>query len=837
MAQNVADTSDSGAATVGGLGSIEPSLRGALPYFLAVAIFPLVINAAIHGGWWLALPLAFYWIASLFDARLGDDERNMDPERTPEDRLLWYKLAVWMWAVLWPVTFVFSLWQMLVAGHLAAWEIALMAVVLAMVAQSVFIAGHEMIHRLSVWERRFGELLLSSVSYPHYTTEHIYIHHALVGTPYDVGSAPRGQSFWHYFPREVASNLTEAWRVQRSRLARRHLPVWHYSNPFWRYAVEVAFWYGLIGWMGGAWAVAVYAVLCLGVVFSMKMSNYLQHYGLRRIRLPTGKFERVQPWHAWSVDRKLDNWLFFNMQRHADHHAAAGRRYPLMQHRGADMSPQLPGGYGKMFALVLFPRRWFETMDPLVDQWRARFYPQIEDWSAYDSPAFAARPDAFEAIEEILGAAPRLGRWIERAPELLDNLAKKEFTDLDLPDGFGPDPEFEAVARSGLARVYWTHELGVAEMKEEIADIPVQGVREAVEVARGWSNGKAFQIAVHTMRGNLTPVEAGKALSNVAEASIAAVLSAVEEAFAGRAAGGGVAAVVLGDLASGEAAPGCELDMLFLHEAADNGSPKRHESLCRAFIEALRGLSRDNLLLAPVRPDRKAMTVRSFADFPEHHRSAGTPAELLDLTRARCVHTSGDGDLGERFERARQDVLVHGAARDRLVAELCEAAADAPAPGPASMEDMRGGLRDVERAARFLYMTRAADAADDTSAASGISADADASAAADASATANASAAPGAASVFRAAGEHGLIPDDAAGRLAEAATLWRNLRGIVRVVAGDGFVLETADPRIKAVVARACGMDDFGALTAAIRNTAACTSADIDALRDAVPSR
>ena len=801
MAQNAADTSELGAGTVGGLGSVEPSFRNALPHFLALAIFPFVINAAIHGGWWIALPLAFYWFVSLFEARLGEDERNMDPEHTPEERLFWYKLPVWMWAVLWPVTLVFSLWQMLVAGHLVAWEIALMAIVLTMVAQSVFIIGHEMVHRLSVWERRFGEFLLSSVSYPHYATEHIYIHHALVGTPWDVGSAPKGQSFWNYFPREVASNLTESWRVQRRRLARRHLPVWHYSNPFWRYFFECALWYALIWWMGGAWAVAVYVVLCLGVVFSMKISNYLQHYGLRRIRLPSGKFERVQPWHAWSVDRKLDNWLFFNMQRHADHHAAAGRRYPLMQHHGADMSPQLPGGYGKMFALVLFPRRWFATMDPLVDEWRARFYPQIEDWSAYDSPAFAARPDAFEAIEEILGAAPRLGKWINRVPELLDNLGRKEFTDLDIPDGFGPDPEFEALARRGLARVYWTHEFGVAEMQEEIAETPVQGVREAVEIARGWSNGKAFQIGVHTMRGNLTPVEAGKALADVAEASIAAVLSAVEEEFAGRATGGGVAGVVLGDLASGEAAPGCELDVLFVYAG---GPPGYHEARCLAFLEALRDLSRDNLLLAPVPREREATTVRSLADFANHHRTAGSDAELLDLTRARCVFTSGDDDMTERFERARQDVLIHGAARNELIAGLREGVSDAPAPGPASIEDMRGGLGDVERAARFLYVTHAAAAA--------------------------AVAAPTAASVFRAAGEHGLIPDDAAGRLAEAAALWRTLRGIVRLVADDDLAVETAGPKVEAVIAQACGSSDFDDLTATVRDTAARAAADIDSL-------
>ena len=599
----------------------------------------------------------------------------------------------------------------------------------------------------------------------------------------------------------MASNLTESWRVQRRRLARRRLPVWHYSNPFWRYFFECALWYGLIWWMGGAWAVAVYVVLCLGVVFSMKISNYLQHYGLRRIRLPSGKFERVQPWHAWSADRKLDNWLFFNMQRHADHHAAAGRRYPLMQHHGADMSPQLPGGYGKMFALVLFPRRWFATMDPLVDEWRARFYPQIEDWSAYDSPAFAARPDAFEAIEEILGFAPRLGEWINRAPEMLDNLQKKEFTDLDIPEGFGPDPEFEALARRGLARVYWTHEFGVAEMREEIADIPVQGVREAVEIARGWSNGKAFQIGVHTMRGNLTPVEAGKALANVAEASIAAVLSAVEEGFAGRATGGGVAAVVLGDLASGEAAPRCELDVLFVHAG---GSPRHLQSLCGEFVEALRDLSRDNLLLAPVPRERESTTVRSLADFASHHRTAGSAAELLGLTRARCVFASGDEGPSEQFYRARQEVLIHGAARDELIAGLREAASDAPGPGPASIEDMRGGLGDVERAARFLYMTHARTAA--------------------------AVAAPTAASVFRAAGEHGLVPDDAAERLAEAATLWRTLRSIVRLVADDDLAVETAGPKVEAVIARACGSSGFDDLTATVRDTAARAAADIDSL-------
>lgn len=448
----MAESSGVGAGTAGRVGMIEPSIRNALPYFMSLAIFPLVAIAAVHGGWWIAGPFLFLWIAEGLEAQFGVEERNMDPKKTLERQLFWYKLPVWLWAVLWPVTLVFSLWQILVVGRLSTWEALIMAAALASVAQASFIVGHELIHRRSVWERRIGEFLLASVSYPHYATEHTSIHHALACTPGDAGSAPKGQSFWRYLPQELERNLIEAWCFERDRLARLHLPVWHYTNPFWRYVLETAAWYALVYWMGGAWVVLIFAIACASAIFSMKLINYVQHYGLRRIRLPNGRFERVQAWHSWNASYKLTNWLYYNMQRHPDHHVAASRRYPLLQYHGGDTAPQLPGSYMKMAGLALVPRRWFQEVDPLVDSWRA-----------YDSPATAARPDAFEAIVEILGSAPRLAAWVNRAPELLDNLREKEFTDLDLPDGFGPDQEFERVARRGLARVYWR---GRAELVE-----------------------------------------------------------------------------------------------------------------------------------------------------------------------------------------------------------------------------------------------------------------------------------------------------------------------------------------------------------------------------------
>ena len=295
-------------------------------------------------------------------------------------------------------------------------------------------------------------------------------------------------------------------------------------------------------------------------------------------------------------------------------------------------------------------------------------------------PGCAKRPDAFEAIAEILGSAPRLAEWINRAPELLDNLQSREFTNLDLPEGFDPDPEVEAIARRGLARLYWTHEFGVPEMKERIADSPVLDIRETVEAVRNWTNDKVFQIGFHTMRGNLSPVEAGTALSNVAEASIASLLSAVEEDFAlkrGPNPGGGVAVALLGDSACGEAAPGIELDEVVVYEG---GSAEYCQTLCRRLLKELRAFSCDNLLFAPAQPRDEGWEFRSLADFSRYHRTAGSASELLELTRARCVFASEGSGIGKRFEETRRELLAHGAARDALADGLRGALGGGPNP-------------------------------------------------------------------------------------------------------------------------------------------------------------
>ena len=447
-----------------------------------------------------------------------------------------------------------------------------------------------------------------------------------------------------------------------------------------------------------------------------------------------------------------------------------------------------------MINIVLRPKRWFEKMDPLVDQWREHFYPEIHDWGPYDSPLAAARPDAFDAILEIFGAAPRLAKRIERNPELLDNLQDQEFVDLDLPKGFGPDEEYESIARRGLARVYWTYEMGVQEMKELVAELPVADARETAEIVRNWSNDKAFQIGMHVMRGNLLPAEASTAQSNLAEASISTVLASVVADYVdrfGTLSVGGVAAVLLGDLASREAYPGVGIDMLLLH---DGRRPSKNEQVCRSFQEALADLAQDSLLFSPVPPGSNAILALPLSELADHARNS-TSGEVPALTRARCAFEYEGSDIADCFEEARRQILAECGEEESFLARLSGQTRNPAETGVSAYAQMRGGLNDVEKAARYLQLARGGSYLDDP--------------------------APSAAAVFDTAG---------AEPLAQAAIMWRDLQGVMRLVGEEGFDAAAAGPKVKVLLANACGQEDFDALTSAVAETASRAAERIDTL-------
>jgi len=231
--------------------------------------------------------------------------------------------------------------------------------------------GHELIHKNTQLEQVSGGLLLALVSYAGFKIEHIYGHHVHVSTPLDASSSRYNQSLYHFLPNAYVHNFLNAWKLQKQRLAKKHLSLLSLQNELlWYYAFSLgcslllgAFMYAL----GGSFIAGIVLFFAQSfIAFTLlEIINYIEHYGLHRKQLNNGKYERVNPEHSWNSNYFLTNMFLFQLQRHSDHHAYASRRYQVLRHH--ENSPQLPFGYATMFVIALIPPLWKAIMNPRVN--------------------------------------------------------------------------------------------------------------------------------------------------------------------------------------------------------------------------------------------------------------------------------------------------------------------------------------------------------------------------------------------------------------------------------------------------------------------------------------
>ena len=360
-------------------------LRKALPFWLSLGLIPVAVLAATQGGWTIALiPLASWGLFTLLDAVKGQDAGNPDTA-TPEADLVWHRAITLIW---FPLQFGLLCWLIRYvpqADHLSTAERVWIFFGMGVISGTVGITyAHELMHQKPKLERWLADLLLASVMYSHFRSEHLRVHHLFVGTPRDPVTARYGEGFHRFFPRVLWQCLLSSWTAERAMLARRDRSVWHASNPFWRYAalqtVFVLLAFGLGGWIG----LTLFLWQALVAVWQLELVDYIEHYGLTRRHLGAGRYEHVMPHHSWNSDYAASNWLLINLARHSDHHCKPDRRFPLLQTYGAADAPQLPWGYPVMTAMAMVPPLWKRVMNPRVRAWRKQHYPDVVDWASYD---------------------------------------------------------------------------------------------------------------------------------------------------------------------------------------------------------------------------------------------------------------------------------------------------------------------------------------------------------------------------------------------------------------------------------------------------------------------
>ena len=281
--------------------------------------------------------------------------------------------------------------------------------------------------------------------------------------------------------------------------------------------------------------------------------------------------------------------------------------------------------------------------------------------------------------------------------------------------------------------------------------------------------------------------------------------------------------VAVGRLGSRQMTVTSPLDLVLVYDHPPNAvesdgrkalRPDRYYGqLSRRFIAAIRAATAEGTLydmdMRPRPSGNAGPIVTSLASLVEHF-GADVPAwQHQALTRARVVWA--EGDLGDPDSRRRAGPSSGRSARATTWPPSSPACArrgatttPARRSGRFAQEQKRGGLIDVEYIAQYLQLLHAAET-EDILAGDSIS-------------------------VFEAAANHDLIEAETARELADAATLWNNLHGILSLTVEERFVEATAPPALLAVIERACDVSDIDSLKETMRETTARTASHYDRL-------
>ncbi|WP_039852954.1 bifunctional [glutamine synthetase] adenylyltransferase/[glutamine synthetase]-adenylyl-L-tyrosine phosphorylase [Magnetospirillum fulvum] len=393
---------------------------------------------------------------------------------------------------------------------------------------------------------------------------------------------------------------------------------------------------------------------------------------------------------------------------------------------------------------------------------------------------FHANPTLLQLVAEIMGDAPLLSAHLARHPSLLDSVLQAGF--------FAPPPGLDSL---------------IAELDRALEQ--ADDFQQVLDVVRRWANDRKFQVGVLTLRAVISPAEAARALSDIAEAVIDRIAPRVEDEFArthGRVPGGAWVILAMGKAGGREMSATSDLDLILIYDAP----PESEESdgtrplavatwfarLTQRMVNALTAKTGEGTLYEVdmrLRPSGHSGPIASsLAAFARYQTEAAWTWEHMALTRARVV--AGDPALTERIEAVLRETLTKRRDPDRLVTDVAEMreriANEHKATSGWEVKHRRGGLVDIEFIAQTLQLAHGADHPGILS--------------------------PNTAEALSRARAAGLLGLGDAAVLDEALALWSAVQTVLRQTLPGGFDERTASRGLKDLLARSAGLGDFKSL-------------------------
>ena len=335
--------------------------------YLAALTIPLVaiIGTYYKGIWVFLTPVYAFGFIPLLELILPQNNKNYSKEEAENKAT--NLIFDWLLYLNIPVIFSLLTWILLEVSlsSLRTFEFVGLVLTMGMVLGTNGInVAHELGHRQTSVERFLGKLLLLPSLYMHFHIEHNYGHHYHAATKEDPATARYNQTVYSFWVTSVFRQYVSAWKIQMKLLKRREsgfLVI--YNSMFWFTVLQISYLITVFLIFGKTGLLFAILTALTGFLL-LETVNYIEHYGLLRLKTDTGRYERVRQIHSWNSNHIVGRIVLYELTRHRDHHYKSSKKYQILGCH--DESPQLPFGYPTSMVLALIPPLWFAVMNKRV---------------------------------------------------------------------------------------------------------------------------------------------------------------------------------------------------------------------------------------------------------------------------------------------------------------------------------------------------------------------------------------------------------------------------------------------------------------------------------------
>lgn len=335
--------------------------------YLAALSIPLATAIALY--WrgplsYAALVYAFVVIPFL-ELLLGEDTIN-DPKALVVEKKKTADYDWWLYINL-PIVYGLLIWSLVTVTSTPLKTYELIGLILSLgvcLGTNGINVAHELGHRKKGYEKIMAKTLLLPSLYMHFFIEHNWGHHSYAATEKDPATARYNQTVFSFWISSVCRQYLNAWRIQKQLNTDAERGFLSVKNDMLWYTLIQAIYLTVLLLLFGVKAL-LFACLAAVVGFLLlETVNYIEHYGLLRKKLESGRYEAVRAIHSWNSNHVMGRIVLYELTRHSDHHYKASKKYQtLVCHEAA---PQMPFGYPTSMVISFFPPLWFRLMNKRI---------------------------------------------------------------------------------------------------------------------------------------------------------------------------------------------------------------------------------------------------------------------------------------------------------------------------------------------------------------------------------------------------------------------------------------------------------------------------------------